>query len=74
MTRVFISTQNHGFSLQTESLKGTGLEMMQFNLNDMTVEGIEHKELPVLAVQYHPEASPGPHDTHFFFDKFVKML
>ena len=72
--RVFISTQNHGFSLQTKSLNGTGLEMTQFNLNDGTVEGIKHKELPIVAVQYHPEASPGPHDTHFFFDKFVKML
>ncbi len=72
--RVFISTQNHGFAVNPESLEGTGLEVTQRNLNDMTVEGIRHKELPLMAVQYHPEAGPGPHDTYFFFDRFIKML
>ncbi len=72
--RVFISTQNHGFALDQRSLGGTGLEVTQLNLNDMTVEGIQHRELPLLAVQYHPEAGPGPHDTYFFFDRCIRMM
>jgi len=72
--RVFISTQNHGFAVDDKSLKETGLEITQRNLNDGTVEGIQHKELPLFAVQYHPEAGPGPHDTYFFFDRFMQML
>jgi carbamoyl-phosphate synthase small subunit len=72
--RVFISTQNHGFAVDEKSLEETGLQVNQKNLNDMTVEGFIHKELPLMAVQYHPEASPGPHDTYFFFDRFIKML
>jgi carbamoyl-phosphate synthase small subunit len=72
--RVFISSQNHGFAVNEKSLEGTGLEITQINLNDRTVEGLKHKELPLMAVQYHPEASPGPHDTYFFFDRFVEML
>ncbi|MFC1506776.1 glutamine-hydrolyzing carbamoyl-phosphate synthase small subunit [Thermoproteota archaeon] len=72
--RVFISTQNHGFAIDDKSLKETGLEVTQRNLNDGTVEGIQHKELPLFAVQYHPEAGPGPHDTYFFFDRFMQML
>ena len=72
--RVFISTQNHGFAVDDKSLKETGLEMTQKNLNDGTVEGIQNKELSLFAVQYHPEAGPGPHDTYFFFDRFIQML
>ncbi len=72
--RVFISSQNHGFAVDEKSLEGTGLEVTQINLNDMTVEGLRHKELPLITVQYHPEASPGPHDTYFFFDRFLEML
>ncbi|MCK5626447.1 glutamine-hydrolyzing carbamoyl-phosphate synthase small subunit [Candidatus Bathyarchaeota archaeon] len=72
--RVFISTQNHGFAVDDNSLKETGLEITQRNLNDGTVEGIQHKDLPLFAVQYHPEAGPGPHDTYFFFDRFMQML
>jgi carbamoyl-phosphate synthase small subunit len=72
--RVFISTQNHGFAVDAKSLETTELELTQKNLNDMTVEGIRHKKLPIVAVQYHPEAGPGPHDTHFFFDRFIQML
>jgi len=72
--RVFISSQNHGFAVDSESVKGTGLEVTQINLNDNTVEGIKHKDIPLVAVQYHPEASPGPHDTYFFFDTFKNML
>ncbi len=72
--RVFISSQNHGFAVDKKSLEYTGLEVTQINLNDGTVEGIRHKELPIISVQYHPEASPGPHDTYPFFDRFVDML
>ncbi len=72
--RVFISSQNHGFAVDETSLEKTGLEVTQINLNDRTVEGIKHKELPLFAVQYHPEAGPGPHDTYFFFDEFLKFL
>jgi len=72
--RVFISSQNHGFAVDEKTLDGTGLEVTQVNLNDMTVEGLRHKELPLITVQYHPEASPGPHDTYFFFDRFLEMI
>ncbi|MEM4245817.1 MAG: glutamine-hydrolyzing carbamoyl-phosphate synthase small subunit [Candidatus Bathyarchaeia archaeon] len=72
--RVFISSQNHGFAVDESSLKKTGLEVTQINLNDRTVEGFRHRDLPILCVQYHPEAGPGPHDTHFFFEEFKKML
>lgn len=72
--RVFISTQNHGFAVAHESLKDAGLILTQINLNDNTVEGVKHKELPIKAVQYHPEAGPGPHDTYFFFEDFVKTI
>lgn len=72
--RVFISTQNHGFAVTRESLKDVGLEVTQINLNDETVEGVEHKDMPIKAVQYHPEAGPGPHDTYFFFDDLRESL
>ncbi|MCL7385320.1 MAG: glutamine-hydrolyzing carbamoyl-phosphate synthase small subunit [Thaumarchaeota archaeon] len=72
--RVFISTQNHGFAVSKESLKDAGLILTQINLNDYTVEGVKHKELPIKSVQYHPEGGPGPHDTYFFFDDFVKTM
>ncbi|MBE8540620.1 glutamine-hydrolyzing carbamoyl-phosphate synthase small subunit [Geoglobus acetivorans] len=71
--RVFISSQNHGFAVDEKTLPD-GFEVTQINLNDMTVEGMRHKEIPLISVQYHPEAGPGPHDTYFFFDEFVKML
>ena len=72
--RVFISTQNHGFAVTEESLEDVNLEATQMNLNDDTIEAVEHKDLPILAVQYHPEAGPGPHDTYFFFDELKEML
>jgi carbamoyl-phosphate synthase small subunit len=71
--RVFISSQNHGFAVDKKTLP-SGLKVTQINLNDYTVEGMKHKDLPLISVQYHPEASPGPHDTYFFFDEFVDML
>ncbi len=72
--RVFISTQNHGFAVTEESLEDVGLEVTQINLNDETVEAVEHENMPIKAVQYHPEAGPGPHDTYFFFEDLRKSL
>ncbi len=71
--RVFISSQNHNFAVDEKTLPKC-LEVTQINLNDYTVEGLRHRELPLITVQYHPEASPGPHDTYFFFDRYVEML
>jgi carbamoyl-phosphate synthase small subunit len=72
--RVYITAQNHGYCVDSESIKETDLEVTQINLNDKTLEGLRHKTLPSFSVQYHPEASPGPHDTNFMFDTFTKML
>ncbi len=71
--RVFISSQNHNFAVDEKTLP-KGFEVTQINLNDRTVEGLRHKELPIITVQYHPEAGPGPHDTYFFFDRFLDLL
>ncbi|MEM4473017.1 MAG: glutamine-hydrolyzing carbamoyl-phosphate synthase small subunit [Archaeoglobaceae archaeon] len=71
--RVFISSQNHNFAVDEKTLPKE-FEVTQINLNDGTVEGLKHKELPIITVQYHPEAGPGPHDTYFFFENFVKLL
>ncbi len=71
--RVFISSQNHNFAVDEKTLP-KGMKVTQINLNDHTVEGLKHEELPLITVQYHPEAGPGPHDTYFFFDEFVGML
>ncbi len=72
--KVYITSQNHGYAVDEESLEDTGFVADHINVNDGTVEGITHKELPVFAVQYHPEASAGPHDTMFLFDEFKKKL
>lgn len=72
--KVYITSQNHGYAVDKESLEGTGFVADHINVNDGTVEGITHKELPVFAVQYHPEAAAGPHDTMFLFDEFKKKL
>ncbi len=72
--RVYITSQNHEFAVDEASLAGTGLVADQFNVNDGTVEGLRHTELPIFTSQYHPEASPGPWDTTFLFDKFGKMV
>ena len=71
--RVEITAQNHGFSVDITSLADT-CELAHENLNDRTVEGMRHKELPIFSVQHHPEASPGPHDSQYLFSRFVEMM
>ncbi|MCX6769453.1 MAG: glutamine-hydrolyzing carbamoyl-phosphate synthase small subunit [Candidatus Micrarchaeota archaeon] len=71
--KVSITTQNHGFAVEEKHL-GKEWEVTHRNLTDNTVEGIAHKELPIFAVQYHPEANPGPCDSKHLFDRFVKMI
>ena len=71
--KVEITTQNHGFSVLPESLSDD-VELTHLNLNDGTVEGLRHKNLPLFSVQYHPEAAPGPHDSRYLFDRFIDMM
>jgi carbamoyl-phosphate synthase small subunit len=72
--RVEITSQNHGFAVDRESLEARGGVVTHINLNDQTVEGFRHKTMPIFCVQYHPEASPGPHDAAYLFDAFVEMM
>jgi carbamoyl-phosphate synthase small subunit len=72
--KVYITSQNHGFAVDPTSAQDAGLEITTVNLNDGTVEGIRHRELPIFSVQFHPEAQPGPQDTGFLFDRFAMML
>jgi carbamoyl-phosphate synthase small subunit len=72
--KVSITSQNHGFAVDPESLKSSDVEITQINLNDQTVEGMRHKKLPIFSVQYHPEASPGPHDADLLFDAFRELI
>ncbi len=72
--RVEITAQNHGFAVDPDSLKASEVVLTHRNLNDDTLEGLRHRSLPLFSVQYHPEASPGPHDSAYLFDRFVKMM
>ncbi|HVS33026.1 MAG TPA: glutamine-hydrolyzing carbamoyl-phosphate synthase small subunit [Thermoanaerobaculia bacterium] len=72
--RVEITAQNHGFSVDADSLDQNEVEFTHINLNDQTLEGFRHRNVPALAVQYHPEAAPGPHDSFYLFDSFVKLM
>lgn len=72
--KVNISSQNHGYVITESSLKQTDFEPLFININDKTVEGIQHKSLPVSSVQFHPEAHPGPSDTHYIFENFIHRL
>jgi carbamoyl-phosphate synthase small subunit len=71
--KVAITAQNHGFAVDPESLR-KNVEVSHINLNDNTVEGMRHKELPIFSIQYHPEAAPGPHDAAYFFEQFVDLI
>ncbi len=71
--RVYITSQNHGYAVSDAGLSSE-VEVTHLNLNDQTVEGIRHKDLPIFSVQYHPEASPGPMDSRYLFDQFVRLL
>ncbi|WP_394952773.1 glutamine-hydrolyzing carbamoyl-phosphate synthase small subunit [Scardovia wiggsiae] len=72
--RVEITAQNHGYSVDIGSLAGTGLEVTHESLNDKTCEGVRHQEFPVFSVQYHPEASSGPHDSNYLFNEFIALM
>jgi carbamoyl-phosphate synthase small subunit len=71
--KVEITAQNHGFAVDADSLKGAA-EVTHLNLNDNTVEGLAHRELPIFSVQYHPESSPGPHDANYLFRRFIDLM
>jgi carbamoyl-phosphate synthase small subunit len=72
--KVEITSQNHGFCVDIASLKNPDIELSHVNLNDNTLEGLVHRKIPLFSVQYHPEASPGPHDASYLFDRFIEMM
>ena len=71
--KVYITAQNHGYAIDADTLKG-GLEISHMNLNDDTVEGLRHRDLPIVSIQYHSEASPGPLDNMYLFERFLEMV
>jgi carbamoyl-phosphate synthase small subunit len=72
--KVEITSQNHGFCVDMASLDDPDIHLSHINLNDNTLEGIVHRKIPLFSVQYHPEASPGPHDATYMFDRFIRMM
>lgn len=72
--KIEITSQNHSFAINPDSLPTSTVEVSHFNLNDRTVAGVRHKQLPIFSVQYHPEASPGPHDADYLFEQFVEEM
>jgi carbamoyl-phosphate synthase small subunit len=72
--KVEITSQNHGFCVDPDSLRASEVEITHLNLNDQTVEGLRHRSEPVFCVQYHPEAAPGPHDSHYLFHDFAAAM
>jgi carbamoyl-phosphate synthase small subunit len=72
--KVEITAQNHGFAVDPDSLEAADVAFTHMNLNDQTLEGMRHRSLPLFSVQYHPEASPGPHDSRYLFGQFVDMM
>ena len=72
--KVSITSQNHGFCLDVRSLQDKEVEVTHINLNDRTLEGMRHKRYPVFSIQYHPEASPGPHDVRYLFTEFIELM
>ena len=72
--KVEITSQNHGFCVDPDSLPASEIEVTHMNLNDNTVEGMRHRNYPVFCVQYHPEAAPGPHDSHYLFNDFAEAM
>ena len=73
-SKVEITSHNHGFTVDPDSLKESEIQTTHINLNDQTLEGIRHRFLPLFSVQYHPEAAPGPHDSLYLFDQFIRMM
>ena len=71
--RVYITAQNHGYAVDPAGLHA-GIEVSHINLNDDTVEGLRHEDLGIMSIQYHSEASPGPLDNTYFFDRFLEMV
>ena len=72
--KVSITAQNHGFCVDIDSLRDEHIESTHINLNDQTLEGMRHRELPIISIQFHPEASPGPHDARYLFEDFIEMM
>lgn len=72
--RCYITSQNHGYTVVEKSIQSTKLKVTHLNNNDNTIEGLAHTIYPAFSVQYHPEAAPGPHDSHYLFDQFIDLI